>query len=71
MPNKGNIVNDQLRISIQSQIRYRLDKDIDDYTEAIELNPSEASTYIKRGVAHQAKGEYDKAVADFTMGLRA
>jgi tetratricopeptide (TPR) repeat protein len=47
----------------------RLDKDIDDYTKAIELNPNEASAYIRRGVAYEAKRDYNNAIADFTTAI--
>lgn len=46
-----------------------MDKAIGDYTKAIELNPSEASAYVKHGLAYHAKDEFGRAVADFTKAI--
>jgi len=46
------------------------DKAIEDYTEAIRINPKDADTYINRGVAWGEKGELDKAIEDFTEAIR-
>ncbi len=45
------------------------DKVIGDYTKAIELNPDEASAYVKRGLAYRVKCKYDRAVADFGRAI--
>lgn len=47
----------------------KVDRDIAKYTEAIELDPNEASTFIKRGVAYEAKHDYDNAITDFTTAI--
>jgi tetratricopeptide (TPR) repeat protein len=41
-----------------------------DFTEAIRLNPKDAVTYNRRGIAYYMKGDYDRAIADFTEALR-
>ena len=46
-------------------------KAIDDYTEAIRLNPNYPMAYNNRGIAWAAKGDHDKAIADFDKALLA
>jgi len=41
-------------------------EDIAKFTMAIELNPKDATAYKNRGLAYHAKGDYDKAISDFT-----
>ena len=41
------------------------DEIIADCTKTIELIPKDAAAYKKRGAAYHAKGDYDKAIADF------
>jgi tetratricopeptide (TPR) repeat protein len=45
------------------------DRAIADYSEAIRLNPSEASAYNGRGNAYHDKREYDLAIADYTRAI--
>ena len=45
------------------------DKVIADDTEAIQLKPKAAGTYITRGTAYVLTGELDKAVADETTAI--
>lgn len=47
----------------------KLNKAIDDYSKAIELNPKDITAYTLRGIAWGKKGEYDKAIADYTKAL--
>jgi tetratricopeptide (TPR) repeat protein len=46
------------------------DKAIEDYSEAIRINPEHATAYNNRGVAWSWKGEYDKAIVDCTEAIR-
>jgi tetratricopeptide (TPR) repeat protein len=46
------------------------DKAIEDYTEAIRLNPKYWSPYYGRGVAYYWKKNYDKAIKDYTEAIR-
>ena len=48
----------------------QLDKAIDDYNEAIRLDPSFSEVYTARGNTWLARKEFDKAIADFGVGLR-
>ena len=50
--------------------RKRLYNDaIKHYTEAIELNPENASVYNNRGVAYRDKGDFDAASEDFNKAI--
>lgn len=46
------------------------DRTIADLTEAIRLNPRNASAYARRGAAYRMKGDYDRAIADCTEAIR-
>jgi len=46
-----------------------VERAIEDYTQAIDLNPKFADAYIKRGLAYTKKGEFDKAIADYTKAI--
>jgi tetratricopeptide (TPR) repeat protein len=46
------------------------DRAIADFTEAIRLDPKNATTHNKRGVAYHRKGDMDRAIADFTEAIR-
>jgi len=46
------------------------DKAIEDFDEAIRLDPTSAISYNYRGFALSAKGEYDKAIEDFDEAIR-
>ena len=39
-------------------------------TEAIRLDPNNASAYNNRGFAYGSKGDYDRAIADYTEAIR-
>ena len=55
--NRGVLQNDQ-----QSQIQ--------DYTQAIRINPEYASAYYNRGLAFRKMNRLDDALADYTAALR-
>lgn len=38
--------------------------------QAIKANPAETSAFYVRGILHNNKGEYDKAIADFTTAIK-
>ena len=46
------------------------DKAIADFSEAIRLNPLNASPYVGRGASYMSKQEYKKAIADFDEALK-
>ena len=45
----------------------KIDRAVQDFTQAIALNPKFADAYYNRGNAHSIKGEYDKAIRDYTQ----
>jgi len=53
---------------------YRLQGDsnlaIQDYNQAIKLNPKFAQAYHNRGVAYDHKGDYDRAIQDFDQAIK-
>ncbi len=42
---------------------------IQDFTEAIALDDRSAKGYLRRGLAYAGKGQYDRAIQDYTAGL--
>ena len=46
------------------------DQLIDEYTEAIRINPADPGAYNTRGMSYAEKGDYDRAIADFTEAIR-
>jgi tetratricopeptide (TPR) repeat protein len=45
------------------------DRALEDYDQAILLNPSFASAYNNRGVIYRLKGEYDRAIRDYDQAI--
>ena len=50
--------------------RQESDKAIEDCSQAIRLNPNDATAFSNRGVAYQLKGQYDRAIEDFDQPIR-
>jgi tetratricopeptide (TPR) repeat protein len=48
----------------------QLERAIQDYDEAIRLDPSSATAYYNRGVAYGTKGDWDRAIEDYNQALR-
>ena len=48
----------------------QINRAIEVYSHAIELNPNSIYTYNNRGVAYGAKGDYDRAIADYTKAIQ-
>jgi tetratricopeptide (TPR) repeat protein len=46
-----------------------VDCPISDYTDAIESNPNNSTTYFARGTAHLMAFDFDSAIADFTRAI--
>jgi tetratricopeptide (TPR) repeat protein len=42
---------------------------LEDYNEAIRLNPNDASHYNNRGIVYRMKGEYDRAISDYDEAI--
>ena len=47
----------------------KYDRAIEDYNQALQLNPKYAEAFYSRGNAYNKKGEYDRAIADFNQAL--
>jgi tetratricopeptide (TPR) repeat protein len=50
--------------------RRDLDRAMEDYDEAIRLDPSKATYHNNRAIAYRAKGELDLAIADYDHAIR-
>jgi tetratricopeptide (TPR) repeat protein len=65
MRNKGSHKNFVVKVKEKTMAN-----EIVDYTEAIRLDPNDATAYYRRGMAYKEKGDYDRAIADFTEAIR-
>jgi Tfp pilus assembly protein PilF len=45
------------------------DRAIEDYTQAIMIDPNYVLPYINRGLAYKSKGNYDRAIEDYTQAI--
>ena len=48
----------------------QIDRAIEAYLRAIELDPNDAVTYNNRGIAYDIKGDVDLAIADYTKAIK-
>src|SRR4051812_7421179 len=46
------------------------DRAIEDYDQAIKLNPNDADVFVNRGNAYARKGQNDRAIQDFDQALK-
>jgi tetratricopeptide (TPR) repeat protein len=46
------------------------DRAIQDYDQAIKLNPNDADTFFDRGSVYSDKGQYDRAIQDFDQAIK-
>jgi tetratricopeptide (TPR) repeat protein len=46
------------------------DRAIQDYDQAIRLNPKDAAAFLSRGIAYSEKKEYDRAIEDYDLAIR-
>ncbi|HEV8693486.1 MAG TPA: tetratricopeptide repeat protein, partial [Lysobacter sp.] len=51
--------------AIAYQRKGELDRAIQDYDQAIGLDPSGATAYYNRGVAYGSRGDWDRAIQDY------
>ena len=61
-----------LPITIEARltaIKNEIDRAIDDYTQAIELDTDYADAYYNRGNACHNKREYDRAIVDYNRAI--
>ncbi len=71
----GREKSDQLAEAFNNRgIAYRLKGDyeraLQDYGQAIKLNPKFAVAFVNRGVAYDKKGDYDRAIQDFDQAIK-
>lgn len=66
-PTRAAYLNTRGRAYYQDR---RYDQAIDDFSEAIRLNPKNPESYFNRGDAYDEKGEFDRAIADYDESLR-
>jgi tetratricopeptide (TPR) repeat protein len=54
-------------------VAYRLkgeyDHALQDYDQAIHLNPDNANAYNNRGIIYRIKGDYDRAISDYDEAI--
>ena len=58
--NRGLVYEDQGEV----------ERAIDDYTKAIDLNPNYANAYNNRGLVYENKGEVERAIEDFNRAIQ-
>jgi tetratricopeptide (TPR) repeat protein len=51
------------------KLKGQYDRALQDYEQAIRLNPSNANAYNNRGVIYRIKGEYGRAIADYDEAI--
>lgn len=51
------------------EVKSKYDKEIAEFTKAIEINPNDANAYLKRGLAYVKKGNYNQAISDYTKAI--
>jgi len=54
---------------VARRLKGEYDLALQDYNEAIRLNPNSASQFNNRGVIYRIKGEYDQAIADYSKAI--
>jgi tetratricopeptide (TPR) repeat protein len=63
--------NEEDRQAKQDEVRHERAKlHVEQYSEAIRQEPSNAANYFHRGKAHQVLKNYDQAIADFSDAIR-
>jgi tetratricopeptide (TPR) repeat protein len=58
--NRGNAYDD----------KGQFDGAIEDYNQAVTINPHDADTFNSRGTTHSAMGRYDLAIRDYDQAMR-
>ena len=63
------LVNKYYARGIAASEKGEVELAIEDYTEAIALNPEFAEAYYQRGLAYSKKGEIERAIEDYTKAI--
>jgi tetratricopeptide (TPR) repeat protein len=69
--NFGNVtttITNGMNVSSDKQILY--DRSIEDFTQAIRLDPNSAQAYRERGVAYSDRGDQNHAIMDLDQAIR-
>ncbi len=61
---------DHCRKGVEALQKKDYDRAIEQFSEAIRLDPRHADSYFHRGRAHQARNELDRAAEDYSEALR-
>jgi tetratricopeptide (TPR) repeat protein len=56
--------------SVSAEQRRIFEQAIKDYTQALRLDPNNASIYRDRSIVYSNMGDYDRAIADHNQGIR-
>ena len=48
----------------------RYDRAIQDYDQAIKLNPNDAEAFNSRGISYSDKGQLDRAIQDYDQAIK-
>src|SRR5712675_525958 len=54
---------------VARRLQGEYDLALQDYSEAIRLNPTSAAQFNNRGVIYRIKGNYDQAIADYSQAI--
>ena len=54
---------------VARRLQGEYDLALQDYNEAIHLNPTSAAQFNNRGVIYRIKGDYDQAIADYSKAI--
>lgn len=66
-PTRASYLNSRGRAFYEDR---RYEQAIEDFSEAIRLNPKNPESYFNRGDAYDEKKEFDRAIADYDAALR-
>lgn len=68
-PTVGMSAEEYLNRGLANRKKRRVDQEIAEYSQAIEVNPLYFEAYLYRGMAYYSKGLYDKAISDYTQAI--
>jgi lipoprotein NlpI len=65
-----NLANAFNNRGLSYHVKGEYDRAIQDYDQAIRLNPGYAYAFFNRGIAYKDKGEYDRAIQDYDQAIK-
>ena len=57
-------------VDCATAVKNKLDRAIEDYTKAIELNPNYTDAYYNRSLVYNYKGDLDRALNDLNRAIQ-